>query len=421
MIIFIYNLLNVLILPFWIIFIFYRCLKGKDSISRVGERFGLTSAPAVHSVVWLHAASVGESMSIIALIEKIKLNYPNQIILMTSGTITSAKIIKDKLRDKVLHQFLPIDNYICVKLFLRHWQPKLAIIVDSEFWPCIITETAKKCPVISLNTRISDRSFLRWKKYGSFIKPLISSISMFFPQSKSDLAKLNELGAENLYYFGNLKYCTSKTDLNPTLLNSMQSLVKDRKMLLAASTHNGEEVVLTKIFRELDLPKKLLVIAPRHPIRSKEIERQLLELGLNIAVRSRNEAITKSTNVYLADTLGELDYFYSVAPVSIIGNSICHDLGHNPIEPARYGSVVVTGPGYSNFKEVYEELFANKAAFIICSNGDKEKYKDAAMIILELFNDQKLSMNAAKNALKVVEYHQETLQEVLMKLAPYLE
>jgi 3-deoxy-D-manno-octulosonic-acid transferase len=418
--IFFYNILNTLLLPFWALYLLYRVSKGKEQLHRLKERFGIASiqSPKNKKIIWIHVASVGEVLSIFSLINKLKIKLPSYQILLTSGTVTSAKLINDRLKNNVIHQFLPLDSYICVNLFLKHWKPNLAIFIDSEFWPCILTETAKKSKLISVNTRISPTSCQTWQKYPYIIKHILNSFSLFLPQSLDDEKRLKLLGAKNTVYIGNLKYCSNEQIIDNKMLNKLKALFKGRTLLLAASTHLGEEEIVAKIYQQLKKQDShlLLILVPRHPIRGKKIKQILKDdFKLSIATRSENEQITKNTDIYLADTIGELNYFYSIAPISIIGGSFVPVGGHNLIEPARFGSVIIVGPHHFNFTEICKEFEENQAAFFV--QDDKECLK----IIKTLFDNQNLQKQYTDRAKKIILTKDQTLDKMLEKILPFTE
>ncbi len=415
----IYNVLNILLLPLWVLYLLYRAIKGKEELSRVKEKFGIASisAPKNKSLIWIHVASVGETMSILTLIDKLKIKLPSYQILLTSGTVASAKIIKDKLKDIVIHQYLPLDNYICINLFLNYWRPKLVLFVESEFWPSIISESAKRSKVISVNSRLSPRSCENWRRYPAFIKPITDSISLFMAQSLNDMERLKLIGAKNTIYLGNLKYCTNNKAIDNKSLLKLKRLFKGREIFLAASTHEGEDRIIAEIYYHLKKQNKklLLIIAPRHPIRGKKIKQMLEdELNLKTSTRSINEKVTSDTDIYLADTIGELNYFYSIAPISIVGGSFVPIGGHNIIEPAKLGSAIIVGPYHFNFQEICDE-FEEKHAIQLVQN--KEECIAAVEKLLKNPKQLKLYTN---NAAKIVATKNKTLDKVLKKILTFI-
>lgn len=415
----IYNILNILLLPFWALYLLYRAFKGKEQLSRLQERFGIASisAPKNKNLIWIHVASVGEAMSILTLIDKLKTNLPSYKVLLTSGTVASDRIIKDKLKDIVIHQYLPLDNYLCINLFLNYWRPKLVLFVESEFWPSIISESAKRSKVISVNTRISPKSCQNWQRYPAFIRPITDSISLFMAQSLNDMERLKLIEARNTLYLGNLKYCTNNKIIDDKLLLKLKTLFKGRKILLAASTHEGEDKLIAETYCHLKKQNKnlLLIIAPRHPIRSKKIKQMLEdELDLKVSTRSIGGKVTNDIDVYLADTIGELNYLYSISPISIVGGSFVQIGGHNIIEPAKLGSAIIVGPYHFNFQEICDE-FADKNAAQFVQN--KEECIKAVEKLLE--NPKQLKLYT-DNAAKIVATKNTTLDKVLKKILTFI-
>ena len=415
----IYNLVNILLLPFWATYLLYRAIKGKEEFSRLQERFGIATRPAPKNkeIIWIHVASVGETMSILTLIEKLREKSPSYQILLTSGTVTSAKIIINRLKEAVIHQYLPLDNYLCINLFLNHWKPKLVLFVESEFWPCILSESSKRSKVVSVNTRISPKSCQKWQEYPKLIKSITDSISLFMPQSIDDMERLKLIGAKNTLYFGNLKYCTNNQIIDNKALLKLKTLFKGREILLAASTHEGEDELIAEVYYHLKKhnEKLLLIIAPRHPIRGKKIKEMIEDkLALKVAIRSINEKITENTDVYIADTIGELSYFYSIAPIAIVGGSFVPVGGHNIIEPAKLGCAIVMGPHYFNFQEICDEFAKKNAAEFV---RNKEECIKAIEMLLK---DPKQLKSHTENATKIVATKNAILDKMLKKILTFI-
>ncbi len=413
-----YNFLNIIFLPIWTIYLLYRASKGKECLSRLGERFGIAGrkVPKHKKVIWLHVASVGEALSVLTLIKKLKTALPNYCILMTSSTVTSTTIIHDRLQNNVIHQYLPLDNYICINLFLNYWQPKLVLFVDSEFWPCILTVTAKKTKIISLNTRISPSSCQKWKKHPRIAKYITNSIALFLPQSLDDQNRIEAIGAKNVVYVGNLKYCNNNNIIDDRRLVKLRNLFKNRKTFLVASTHENEEELAAEIYCELKQlePELLMILAPRHPVRAQKIIQILVNnYQLKTAIHSKAQLVKHNTDTYLVDTIGELNYFYNIAPISIIGGSFVDIGGHNPIEPATFGSTIIMGPHIFNFAEICNEFAANKAAFFV---NDK---RGCISIVQKLLNNNMLREQYATNAKKIVNSKNKILDVVLEKILDF--
>lgn len=415
MLIVLYNILNILLFPLWLLVLGYRCLTGKEESVRIFERLGSGVRNQASNALWIHAASVGESMSVLNLITQLKKIKPKLNIVFTSGTVTSAKIIQEKIGSLVTHQYLPLDNYLCMQLFLANWRPKLALFVDSELWPTIVTTTAKFCPIISLNSRLSDLSYQRMMRYKFLFLPVLRAISLYLPQSKEDQQKLLSLGMTNVSYIGNLKYCAgNNTQLDPIKLDYLKKQFADKRIIVAASTHHGEEEWMLKLYNTLQekIPNLLLIIAPRHMTRIMEIKNLLS--AYRYVQRSTNEPVKLDTQIYLADSLGELAYFYSCAEVALIGNSFCYELGHNPIEAAVCGAVIVSGKGYSNFKDLYHEFIEANACIIVNDQAE------AAAQISHLLDNRQARESFADHAKNLVIQKEDIMSNTIDKIISYL-
>ena len=343
------------------------------------------------------------------LIKKLAISYPHINILVTTGTVSAANIIKNKLPKQVIHQYVCVDLYQSVNRFISHWQPNLSIITESELWPNLITITAKQCPMILLNARISDRSFRRWSIFSSLAKCMLSKFVLCLPQGKLDAERLAHLGATNICYIGNLKFSSPPLPVEAESLSHLHPYLKSKIVLVAASTHKNEEEQIGRLHLQLKtkVPNLLTIIAPRHINRSAEISEQLLNMGCDVKQRSKDEVITADTDIYLADTMGELGIFYSLADIAFIGGSIIAQGGHNPIEAAHFNCAIITGPFTFNFKEIIQE-FLKRDAIICCKN------KEDMLLKLEyLLLNTEDRINLASNAHKFVTEANDILDKIV--------
>jgi 3-deoxy-D-manno-octulosonic-acid transferase len=367
-----YRLLSLLFGCLVVPFLYYRLYLGKEDNNRISEKLGnyTTARPIGKKLIWINTASVGETLSVLPLI-----NHLHEYnILLSTTTVTSAKLVKDKLPAHAIHVFVPIDTISVVRKFLNHWQPDLAILVESEWWPNIIIETSNVIPLISLNTRISDKSYQRWLKYKSVASILLARFKAFYPQSKYDEQKLQTLGASNIKMIGNLKYNTNLT-IKEQLRTEVKQAIGNRQVFLAASTHNGEEEIVFHSY--ISLLKKhsnlLLIIAPRHPNRLPQIELLCNEHKLTYHVRSQGQLPDNNTKVYIVDTIGELHTIYSISDIAFVGGSLANIGGHNPLEPALLAVPMILGPYTSNFSDIIEELTELGIVKIVYSAEEMEK------------------------------------------------
>ena len=415
----IYRLLTFLCLPFIFLIFLYRLTMNKEDRIRISERLGKARhARPVGPIIWIHCASVGESLSTLALVNKIIADYKNIHILITTGTITAAKILSKKIPKRTIHQYVPIDLTIAVKQFLKFWKPDLALWIESELWPKLVTETQKtQAPMILLNGRVSEKSYRIWKIFPSFIKKLLSSFDICLGQSNVEEEKLKSLGAKNVAYMGNLKFGAKKLSLDEGEYQTLKKNLKNRTVWLAASTHPHEEKIIGSIHLKLKsyFENLLTVIVPRHPSRGNAIGKILKGNGLNISQRSKHDTIERETEIYLADTIGELALFYKLSDVVFLGGSLKeHAGGHNPLEPSHFLCALVVGPGIKNFNEVFQEFFTSNAAIQI-KNGE-----DLFRNILDLLKNKKKRENIAMRANKIAKGKSKILEDIYLLLKPFL-
>ena len=335
-----------------------RLKLGKEDPERIAERRGLTrDARPQGPLVWIHGASVGEVLAAAALIERLR--ELNLRILVTSGTVTSAAIVARRFPPDVIHQYVPYDSPRFVARFLDHWRPSLALFIESDLWPnLILSSAARRLPMVLINGRMSQRSFPRWRRVASTISALLGTFDICIAQSPTDAERFAALGCHNVITTGNLKLDVPAPPADPAKLDRLISVTRGRPMILAASTHPGEEERLIEAHKTLAgyFPSLLTVIVPRHPNRGEAITRTIAAAGLRAAQRSREEMPTAVTDIYVADTLGELGLFYRLSPVVFMGGSLVEHGGQNPIEAVKLGASIVHGPHVFNFTDVYDAL-----------------------------------------------------------------
>ena len=335
-----------------------RAQLGKEDLSRRGERLGYAAAERPDGVmVWIHAASVGETISVLPLIERIRRLGPR--VLLTTGTLTSAKIAAARIGPGVIHQFVPLDFVPFVERFLDHWRPDLALFVESEIWPAMTAALRRRRIMqILVNGRMSERSFQRWQKSRGVIEELLGGLSLCLAQSYDDGDRFSALGAPAVRITGNLKYDVPPPGADDMTLALLQARIGGRPTWLAASTHPGEDGIVARVHRALKkyLPGLMTIIAPRHPQRGEEIETLCRGLDLKTARRSAEATLDHDLDIYIADTIGELGLFYRLVPVAFVGGSLVNHGGQNPIEPAKLDTVVLHGPHVHNFSDIYRTL-----------------------------------------------------------------
>ena len=403
------------VLRFWLR---RRARRGKEDGSRLGERFGIASAARPPGpLAWLHAASVGESLSLLPLIRTLRRNEPGLTLLVTSGTRTSATVLQDRLPAGVIHQYNPADHPEWVARFLDTWRPNLALYVESELWPSMISLTqARGIPTGLLNARMSSKSFRNWRRLPGLIRPLMSEFRFCLAQNATQAARMKALGAQDPKPLGNLKFTATPTPPDPATLRAFQTALGTRPRWLAASTHPGEEIAAAEVHTALASrhPGLITLLAPRHPGRAREVAEILEGRGLSVARRSLDEPITPETDVYLLDTLGELSLLYSLARIAFVGGSLRPHGGHNPIEPAQLGCAILHGPDMHNFSEVVADLEA--------SGGDERVPDTAALVqaVDRLLSDPASCEERGRRARLVAERQRDLLDAVLRELDPVL-
>ena len=337
-----------------------RLNAGREDPQRFRERFGDASATRPDGpLVWLHASSVGESLSMLRLIERLRRERPEVVILMTSGTVSSARILENRLPPGVIHQFVPVDRMSWVRRFLDHWQPDLVLWVESEFWPGVLSEVKRRAiPAMLMNARISARSWRGWRRAPWMIRRILQTFDLCMAQTELDAERLRDLGAVNIACPGNLKFAAEPLPADPDTLAALEAATAARPRWLAFSTHPGEEETIAAAHRILvrNLPDILTIIVPRHPARGPEIEKILAASGTPVSVRSRSQLLDKDIGFLLADTMGELGLFFRLTDIAFVGGSLVPHGGQNPIEPARLGCAIVHGPHMENFLAIEGEL-----------------------------------------------------------------
>ena len=376
-----------------------RLKAGKEDPARIGERKGEAGrARPDGPLVWIHGASVGESLSVIPLVQRLRADRPGYNFLVTTGTVTSAALMAERLPAGAFHQFIPLDHPDYVAAFLDHWRPDAALFVESEFWPNLILGARERASFMALvNGRVSPRSFEDWKRQPNAIKFILSSFDVILAQDPQNAERLSTLSGRSVETLGNLKYAAPELPGDDNALAILREEIGARPRWLAASTHPGEEATVLAAAKILktEAPDLLTIITPRHPGRGAEVAALCEEAGMSCTRRSTGEAITAHTDVYIADTLGELGLFYRLCDVAFVGGSLADKGGHNPLEPARLGAAILHGPHVFNFTETYAEM--RKTGGAALTRNERE----IAAAVRRLFADDKTRdamTAAARNA-----------------------
>ncbi len=395
-----------------------RLARGKEDRLRFDERKGIghISRPA-GPLIWIHGASVGESLTILPLINKILENRPGLQVLVTTGTVTSATILDERLPQGAFHQYVPIDRQAYVRRFLDHWRPQLVLWTESEFWPNLVTMTGDRgIPLILVNGRISPESFAGWQRLRGLMTRMLRCFTLCLAQTDADADRLRALGAPRVEVVGNLKYAAPALPADTGNLDFLRDHIGTRPCWLAASTHQGEEILVGDVHQALRTihPNLITIIVPRHPDRGEAIAETLYECGLTVTRRSSGDAIVSKTDIYLADTLGELGLFFRLSPISFMGKSLVDQGGQNPLEPARLGSAVLFGPHMWNFAEISRRLLDSNAAEEV---GNANALTAA---VDRLLADPELRASRCRRGIIIADSENDVLDRVTDSLAPFI-
>ena len=356
---FIYRIVINLIIVASPIIIFFRLLKKKEDPIRFKEKFCFFSKKKLKGkLIWFHGASVGEILSVIPLIEKLEKNKNIKQILITSNTLSSSKILLNSKFKKTIHQFFPIDTNYHSKKFLNYWKPSIAIFIDSEIWPNMISNINKKSiSLMLLNARITKKSFKRWKKFVFFAKSMFQKFDICLSSNNESKKYLKFLGAKKIKCIGNLKFSQTEKDEH-FLNNNLKKFLLSRRVWCAASTHPTEETLCALAHKKLKKEYKnlLTIIIPRHINRTDQIINEMEKLNLKFHVHGSEKKIHKDTDIYLVNSYGQTKSFFKLCKIVFLGGSIIKHGGQNPLEAARYGCKIIYGPNISNFYEIYKLL-----------------------------------------------------------------
>lgn len=348
-------------MPWWLR---QRIARGKELPDRWRERFGEASAERPEGpLIWVHAASVGETNSILTMLDHFAVKGAS--VLLTTGTVTSETVVRGKLPKGALHQFAPLDHAPWITRFLNHWRPDLALRVESEIWPHTLAILSKReIPIIQINARMSAKASRGWKLVPGMAHGVFGCLDLVAAQSEDDRARFARFGSKQTAVSGNLKLAIPSLSFDADQLGLLRTQLGDRKTWLAASIHPGEDRIVASAQAELKArhPGVLAVVAPRHAERGGNMAERMQAMGLNVARRSLGQEITPATDIYMADTMGELGLLYRLCPVAFMGKSFTVGGGQNPAEPAQIGCALIWGPDMSNFTDLAAALETKGAA-----------------------------------------------------------
>ncbi len=412
-----YRLAGAAVYPLIGTYVAWRASKGKEDRTRRRERYGLAGKERPNGpVIWVHAASVGETIAVVPLVQHI-LGFGVNVVL-TTGTVTSAHVAEERLGDGIIHQYVPLDLKPAVSRFLDHWQPDLAIIAESEIWPMTILELgSRRVPQVLVNGRLSDRSFKSWKKRTYLAEALFENLAHVVAQSEADGERFQALGARPVTVSGNLKVDTLPPPADEKALASLQRQIGRRPTWAAVSTHDGEEAVAAEVHAMLRgrHPGLITIIVPRHPERTDALAAQFTAMGMNVARRSTGGKVTADTDILLGDTIGEMGLYLRLTEIAFVGRSLTSEGGQNPLEPAMLDTAVLAGRNVQNFREAYQRLIDSGGAKLV---RDRDMLAGAVNFLLtnEVARHEMMAAGAA-----TVEEMRGALALTLKSLEPYIQ
>lgn len=361
----VYRLATIAATPFASAVLNWRANLGKEDPARLAERMGESNRPRPRGrLVWLHGASVGESLSLLPLIDRFI--QRGLEVLVTSGTVSSARVLSARLPAGAFHQYAPIDAPKFIERFLDHWRPDIAVFAESELWPNIVAAVrARGAPLVLANARISRKSAERWRAVPGAAKSVFGAVDLCLAQDSDNAARFLALGARYVRIAGNLKFDVPPPPADSARLAEFNGAIGARPAWAAVSTHPGEEdlVLDAHVDMAAQTPSLLTIIAPRRWERGVEIVEAARARGLTAALRSQESEPRRDVDVYIVDGVGELGLIFRSVGVVLMGKSLLPGGGgQNPIEPAKLGCAILHGPYVENFTEAYGELAATKAA-----------------------------------------------------------
>ncbi|MBC6402384.1 MAG: 3-deoxy-D-manno-octulosonic acid transferase [Hyphomonadaceae bacterium] len=415
-----YGLATRLLGPFTPLILSHRASRGKEDPARKQERHGKTKQPRPDGqIIWCHGASIGECTMLLPLVNCILTDRPKAHVLVTSGTLTSAQIMAERLPGHTIHQYIPLDYPSAVKRFLKHWQPDLAIWAESEIWPNLLLYTRERgIPMALVNARMSRNSIANWQKCGyRNAQSLFGRFDVILAADEETANGLTRLLGKKVETPGNFKYAASALPVRTDDLKRLESQTTGRKIWCAASTHKSEDELMIAAHEALlkQHDEALLILAPRHPERRGTVGKLLEQAELSYVSRSSRKSVTRETRVLLFDTIGEMGLAYRLSHVSVVCGSFVKGLsGHNPLEPARLNSTVLTGPYISGFGETYTHMMQLDAAERLLIP------EQIAPKLIEFFSDPQTLKDAQARSLDFAESHNAILGRVWEQIKPLL-
>lgn len=401
--------------------LWHRAARNKEDPARLNERLGIPGKPRPEGrLVWVHGVSVGESLSALPVINQLLTENPDLQVLVTTATTTSAEILAQRLPERAIHQYAPLDTPPAVTKFLDHWRPDLAVFIESDLWPNLLVSLDRRgIKRLLISARITSKTFIGWQNIRRSMQGLLKGFALILPQDTGSDQRLRDMvgsDAEQMGPLANLKTIGAPLPDDEKKREALEAQFAGRMVILAASTHPTEEAYIATALEEiLRQTGALLIAAPRHPVRAEAIRLDLEALGFRVAQRSKLDMPAEATHIYLADTLGELGVFFRLADMVIMAGSFSEKIGgHNPLEAARLGKAVITGPDLYNWDAVYEHMFEAGAAFKV---GGRQ---ELGFLAQGLIDNPAALLDAHRTAQALAQREAGTLETVMAHLKPFL-
>jgi len=395
---FFYQIIILIIIILSPIILIIRFLKNKEHTKRFVEKFCIiTKKKSKGNLIWIHAASVGEFISVVPLINELEKMRDIQTILLTTSTLSSSKIFQNYKFKKTIHQFFPIDFFYFSLKFIRYWKPKVAIFIDSEIWPSMYKQINNhNVPLLLMNARITNKSFKRWNFFNKFTKNIFRNIEIAYPSNIETKQYLQKLKVKKIKKIGNLKFSDLKKQETKKFPTYFIKSIKNRLIFCASSTHPGEEKIIAQLHLVLKKRFKnlLTIIIPRHVQRINEINDEIKLLGLKTIIKTSNQSLKKETDIFLVDTYGETRNFFNISKIAFIGGSLVKHGGQNPIEPARYQLSIIHGPNIDNFRDIYKLFNKKKVAYKITNFN---QLRNITQKLLKIKKNKKINLEKTGN------------------------
>lgn len=395
-----------------------RVWNGKEDSERVQERLGnATHMRPRGKLIWIHAASVGESISMLPLLEAIMAKSDCQA-LVTTGTVTSAQLMAKKLPSRAFHQYVPLDHPIWVRRFLNYWKPDFAVFIEGELWPNLLSALrSRRVPAVLVNASMSNKSSNRWRFAKSLLKRILNSFELVLAATKEDEVKFQRLGITHTEAVGHLKFATPPLDVDEAELAKLRAAIGTRPVWLAASTHKGEEEMIAAVHQQLAprLSGLLTIIAPRHPARIADVAAIWPRYDLSHRLRASGQMPTADDDIFIVDTLGEMGLFFRAAPVTFLGGSLVNIGGHNIVEPMQLNSALVVGPHMESLRDIAPRMIS-RGAIAQVANAD-----ELTMTVQKLLTDEAARQSQLAAAHQALAAESQTLEHILAAMTPVLE